>query len=62
MLTTIMIACERCCEIGMPRAIGASDGKVVVRFTAESINLTLMTAVRVIFIGLVAANPITDTL
>lgn len=61
-MTMIMIVRERRREIGVIKAIGASNVKVAGQFMAEAVTLTLLAAVIGIVIGVAAANPITDML
>ncbi len=61
-LIMIMIVRERRREIGVLKAIGSSNLKVVLQFMSESITLTLAGAVIGILIGVAAANPITHLL
>lgn len=61
-LIMIMIVRERRREIGVLKAIGASNLKVMWQFMSEAITLTLLGAVIGIIIGAAAANPITKTL
>jgi putative ABC transport system permease protein len=62
LLTMIMIVRERRREIGVLKAIGASNVKVMGQFMTEAITLTSMGAVIGIIFGVVAANPITKML
>jgi putative ABC transport system permease protein len=62
LLTMIMIVRERRREIGVIKAIGASNVKVVLQFMAEAVTLTLLGAVVGIILGVVAGNPITKLL
>lgn len=62
LLTMIMIVRERRREIGVLKAIGASNVKVVGQFAGEAVTLTVMAAIIGIALGIVAANPITHTL
>ena len=61
-MTMLMIVRERRREIGVLKAIGASNLKVVGQFMSEAITLTVLAAVIGIIIGVAAANPITKTL
>ncbi len=62
LLTMIMIVRERRREIGVLKAIGASNTTVMFQFMAEAVTLTLLGAVIGIAFGVVAGNPITKTL
>jgi putative ABC transport system permease protein len=58
----IMIVRERRREIGVLKAIGASNAKVMFQFMTEAVTLTLLGAVIGIALGVVAGNPITKLL
>jgi len=62
LLTMIMIVRERRREIGVLKAIGASNVKVVAQFAGEAVTLTAMAAVVGIVLGVIASNPITHML
>ncbi len=62
LLTMIMIVRERRREIGVLKAIGASNIKVMGQFMTEAITLTLLGAVIGIGLGVAAGNPITKLL
>lgn len=62
LLTMIMIVRERRREIGVIKAIGASNAKVVFQFMSEAVTLTLMGAAIGIGLGFIAGNPITRLL
>jgi len=62
LLAMVMIVRERRREIGVLKAIGASNGKIVGQFMTEAITLTGMSAVLGIGLGVLAANPITKLL
>jgi putative ABC transport system permease protein len=62
LLTMIMIVRERRREIGVLKAIGASNVKVMTQFMTEAVTLTGLGAVIGIALGIVAGNPITRLL
>ena len=62
LLTMIMIVRERRREIGVLKAIGASNIKVMFQFMVEATTLTVLGAVIGIILGVVAGNPITHLL
>jgi len=62
LLTMIMIVRERRREIGVLKAIGASNVKVMTQFMTEAVTLTGLGAVIGIALGVVAGNPITRLL
>jgi putative ABC transport system permease protein len=62
LLTMVMIVRERRREIGVIKAIGASNLKVMFQFMVESVTLTVIGAIIGIALGVVAANPITHQL
>lgn len=62
LLTMIMIVRERRREIGVLKAIGASNVKVVGQFMAEAVTFTGLGAVIGIILGVVGGSPITKVL
>jgi putative ABC transport system permease protein len=62
LLTMIMIVRERRREIGIFKALGASNFKVMFQFMSEAVTLTLLGAIVGIILGVVAGNPITKLL
>jgi putative ABC transport system permease protein len=62
LLTMIMIVRERRREIGVIKAIGASNIKVVTQFMTEAVTLTVLGAVIGIILGTLAGSPITKML
>jgi len=62
LLTMVMIVRERRREIGVIKAIGASNRNIVGQFMTEATTLTVMSAVLGIGLGVLAANPITKLL
>jgi putative ABC transport system permease protein len=62
LLTMIMIVRERKREIGVVKAIGFSNIRIVTQFMAEALTLTLLGAMAGLVIGVVAGNPVTQAL
>lgn len=62
LLTMLMIVRERRREIGVMKAIGSSNLKVMWQFIVESITLTTMALVIGTGIGIAAATPLTNAL
>jgi len=62
LLTMLMIVRERRREIGVLKAIGASNVKVMYQFVAEAITLTMLAAVVGLVIGAVGGTPMTKLL
>lgn len=62
LLTMMMIVRERRREIGVMKAIGASNLKTMFQFASEAITLTILGLVVGLVIGVAAANPITKIL
>ena len=62
LLTMIMIVRERRREIGVVKAIGASNATIMGQFMTEAITLTMLGALIGIALGVVAGNPITKML
>ncbi len=62
LLTMVMIVRERTREIGVIKAIGASNGRISLQFMSEAVTLTLMGAVVGLIFAILAASPITHTL
>ena len=62
LLTMIMIVRERRREIGVLKAIGASNVAVVTQFASEAVTFTLLGSVAGIAVGILAGNPITHLL
>lgn len=62
LMTMIMIVRERKREIGVIKAVGASNLKVTGQFMSEAVTLTVLAAVVGIILGFVAGNPITKLL
>jgi putative ABC transport system permease protein len=62
LLTMVMIVRERRREIGVLKAIGASNIRVMSQFMTEAITLTIIAAVIGIALGVIGGNPITKVL
>ena len=62
LLTMIMIVRERRREIGVLKAIGSSNAKVMAQFTAESLVLTFISSVVGIILGFIFSNPVLKVL
>jgi putative ABC transport system permease protein len=61
-LTMLMIVRERRREIGVLKAIGASNAGIVVQFVVESLTLTLLGAIVGVVAGVLLSNPILGAL
>jgi putative ABC transport system permease protein len=61
-LTMVMIVRERRREIGVLKAIGASNLIIVSQFISEAMLLTLISSVVGMILGLILANPILNVL
>ena len=62
LLTMIMIVRERRREIGVMKAIGATNSSIMKQFVAEAMTLTAMGLVVGLVFGIVAATPVTNML
>jgi putative ABC transport system permease protein len=62
LLTMIMIVRERRREIGVLKAIGGSNVRVIGQFTVEALTLTIAAAIIGIIIGSLGATPVTKML
>lgn len=62
LLTMVMIVRERRREIGILKAIGASNLKVVFQFMSEALTFTILAAAIGLIIGIIGGNPVTNTL
>lgn len=62
LLTMVMIVRERRREIGVLKAIGASNMRVISQFIAEAVTLTLLGAVIGILLGVAGSSPVTNAL
>lgn len=62
LLTMMMIVRERRREIGVLKAIGASNVNVVIQFVTESLTLTALGAVLGVVLGIATSNPVLNAL
>jgi putative ABC transport system permease protein len=62
LLTMLMIVRERRREIGVMKAIGASNLKTTLQFVCEAITFTVLGAIIGLGIGVAAASPLTKVL
>jgi putative ABC transport system permease protein len=62
LMIMVMTVRERRREIGVLKAIGASNGRVVGQFMVEAVTLTLIGSVLGVLIGIAASGPITSAL
>jgi putative ABC transport system permease protein len=62
LLTMIMIVRERRREIGVLKAIGASNIRIMFQFMTEAVTFTLIGAVIGLLIGVIGGNPVTRLL
>lgn len=62
LLAMIMIVRERRREIGVIKAIGGTNFKVIVQFVTEAMTLTIIGGVIGLAVGLAASGPITQSL
>jgi putative ABC transport system permease protein len=61
-LVMVMVVRERKREIGVLKALGASNRRIMAQFTTEAVTLTLLGLVLGLVIGLIAASPVTSSL
>jgi putative ABC transport system permease protein len=61
-LVMVMIVRERKREIGILKAIGASNGRIIAQFTTEALTFTLLGLAAGALVGTIAASPVTSTL
>ena len=62
LLVMVLIVRERKREIGILKAIGASNGRIMAQFTTEAVTFTLLGWVVGLLAGIVAASPVTSAL
>jgi putative ABC transport system permease protein len=61
-LVMVMIVRERKREIGILKAIGASNGRIMAQFTTEAVTFTLLGLAVGLVAGIIAASPVTSAL
>jgi putative ABC transport system permease protein len=61
-LVMVMIVRERKREIGILKAVGASNGQIMAQFTTEAVTFTLLGLLVGLVAGLAAASPVTSAL
>ena len=61
-LVMVMIVRERKREIGILKAIGSPNRRIMAQFTTEAVTFTLLGLVLGLVIGLIAASPVTSSL
>jgi putative ABC transport system permease protein len=62
LLVMVMIVRERKREIGILKAIGASNRRIIAQFTSEALTFTLLGLVAGLVAGIAAASPVTSAL
>lgn len=62
LLTMLMIVRERRREVGVLKAIGASNARIVAQFVVEAVTFTMLGAVLGLVIGVFGSNPVTKAL
>jgi putative ABC transport system permease protein len=62
LLVMVMIVRERKREIGILKAIGASNARIIAQFTTEAMTLTLFGSVVGFVVGIIAGAPVTSAL
>jgi putative ABC transport system permease protein len=61
-LVMVMIVRERKREIGILKAIGAPNGRIIAQFTTEAVTFTLLGLIVGLVAGTIAASPVTSAL
>ncbi len=62
LLAMVMIVRERRREIGVIKAIGGTNGKVIVQFMTEALTLTIIGAIVGLALGVAVSGPMTSSL
>jgi putative ABC transport system permease protein len=61
-LVMVLVVRERKREIGILKAIGAPNGKIMAQFTTEALTFTLLGLAVGLIAGIIAASPVTSSL
>jgi putative ABC transport system permease protein len=61
-LVMVMVVRERKREIGVLKAIGTPNGRIMAQFTTEAVTFTLLGLVVGLAIGIIATSPVTSSL
>jgi putative ABC transport system permease protein len=62
LLTMVMIVRERRREIGILKAIGASNTRIIFQFMSEALTFTIIAAFIGLLVGVIGGNPVTNML
>ncbi|HVV67209.1 MAG TPA: ABC transporter permease [Candidatus Saccharimonadales bacterium] len=62
LLTMVMVVRERKREIGVAKAIGGSNARIISEFMVEALTLTVVATIIGLLIGIIAGQPVTNTL
>jgi putative ABC transport system permease protein len=62
LLAMVMIVRERRREIGVIKAIGGTNGKVIIQFMSEALTLTVIGAILGLVLGVLVSGPMTTSL
>ena len=62
LLSMIMVVRERRHEIGVIKAIGSSNAKVIIQFVSEALTLTIIGSIIGLAFGILVSGPITNSL
>jgi len=62
LLVMVLIVRERKREIGILKAIGASNGRIMAQFTTEAVTFALLGLAVGAVVGIIAASPVTSAL
>lgn len=62
LLTMVMIVRERRREVGVLKAIGSGNGRVIGQFAAEALTFTILGSLIGLVVGVIGAKPVTNLL